>query len=420
MKKLVSLALFLGFQGLYPYPVMASSQIIAEEAKSHMIDQLASAYSLERGQLISAQLVKKLTIKDILANPKLERALSNRQLVPKNGIQIFNVTFQTKSPKAPIVASGVILVPDPMPSEAPVISLQHGTLPDKSSAPSKSPYEGLFEASLGFVTLVQDYIGYGVTENLMHPYIIAESYADSGVDFLKASHEFAYLHHMHLGKLFLKGYSEGGYATLSLQRELETHYADAFPIEASAPSAGPFQLQILSEILLAKERINPFLIPYLLLSYKDWFPDDNLSLDEIFRVKTEKIQRLFNGKYSGKYIYLSLPKQTNQLFDPEFSSDFLLFDSMLPSSIALKKVLTEQSINGSNWSPRSKTRFYHCQDDEVIPVASLLNILKEFKGNPNISEPVLYTTKPDETPYTHITCPGLYDPTLEFLRMLKL
>ena len=419
MKLSFLLAFFLGYHFQFLASSSANGQTNSRSLGSHLADGDSNSLNLERGQLISAKLVKTITKKDLLSIPNLARAFSNRQLEPKNGVQIYNVTYQTKSPKAPIVASGVILVPEPMPFEAAVISLQHGTLPDKASAPSKSPYEGLFEASLGFVTLVQDYLGYGASENILHPYIIAESYADTGVDFLKASYKFANLNKLRLGKLFLKGYSEGGYATLALQRELELNYPGEFPIEASAPSAGPYNLKLISELLLAKEKVQPFLIPYLLLSYSEWIPDENLELEEIFRVKTNKLKFLFNGKFSGRFIYLSLPKKTNLLFDTSFASDFLLHNSTLPSSIALKKLLSQQSFQANTWSPQSKTRFYHCRDDEIIPFATLTEILKEFKDSKNVAEPVIYTTKPDETPYTHITCPGIYDPTLEFLTILN-
>jgi hypothetical protein len=116
---------------------------------------------------------------------------------------------------------------------------------------------------------------------------------------------------------------------------------------------------------------------------------------------------------------MSLPKKTSQLFDTGFASDFLLQDSTLPSSIALKKLLEEQSFQAGTWSPQSRTKFYHCRDDEVIPIATLTEILKEFEDNKNVAEPVIYTTKPDETPFSHITCPGIYDPTLEFISILN-
>ncbi|MCK7491427.1 MAG: hypothetical protein MZW92_06745 [Comamonadaceae bacterium] len=44
------------------------------------------------------------------------------------------------------------------------------------------------------------------------------------------------------GRIFPAGYSEGGYATMAAQREIETLHAGEFAITASAPAAGPYDL----------------------------------------------------------------------------------------------------------------------------------------------------------------------------------
>ena len=46
-------------------------------------------------------------------------------------------------------------------------------------------------------------------------------------------------------ELFLLGYSEGGYATMALHRELQQFHSDEFTVTASAPMAGPWSTTII-------------------------------------------------------------------------------------------------------------------------------------------------------------------------------
>ena len=64
--------------------------------------------------------------------------------------------------------------------------------------------EGLLEASLGFITIVPDYIGFGAIYNSdpsvrIHPYIIAKSYASDGVNMMTAAKSALEAHGITLG-----------------------------------------------------------------------------------------------------------------------------------------------------------------------------------------------------------------------------
>jgi hypothetical protein len=100
-----------------------------------------------------------------------------------------------------------------------VLSYQHGTIFQDSDAPSSflTSAEGLAGAvfaAIGFIAVLPDYIGYGDSTALLHPYVHAATLASATVDMNRAARVFFKepgINAVTNGQLFLAGYSEGGY-----------------------------------------------------------------------------------------------------------------------------------------------------------------------------------------------------------------
>lgn len=128
-----------------------------------------------------------------------------------------------------IPVSGLLGIPQNDPKTPSLLSLQHGTIIGSEGAPSNYPNSqaesGLnLIASLGFVTIMPDYIGYGVSKNIMHPYFDKKYSAQSVVGMIKAVKEYLKKQEISVsGRLFLLGYSEGGYTTMAAQQAIETN-----------------------------------------------------------------------------------------------------------------------------------------------------------------------------------------------------
>ena len=90
-------------------------------------------------------------------------------------------------------------------------------------------------ASMGYLVVVPDYLGFG-TSNVMHPYTHAVPLISSIIDIMRAGISFSSQNQIALdGRIFLTGYSEGGYATLVTQRAIEAEYSQEFNLTAVAP-----------------------------------------------------------------------------------------------------------------------------------------------------------------------------------------
>ncbi len=355
-----------------------------------------------------------------ITQDQLAAQLSPYGIKPRNGVVIYRVSYQTQSlDHSSVQASGIVIVPDNKAAVYPWISLQHGTITASSQAPSASPAEGVAEASQGFVTTVADYLGYGDAKGLVHPYIIAEGYQTSLVDMLRATREFAANEKIDLGPFFLKGYSEGGYATLALQKELETRYADEFPITASAPSAGPYVPELVGDILVAEPIVNPVNIPFVVVSYKHWLAHDQLALDQIFQTSPDTLEAAFSGTYTSSQVSQLIPAASSQLFQPDFLADFLADKPQLPLANKLHDLLRSQSLL-EGWVPQTPTHFYHCKDDEQIPseVSHVASRYFESMGGKDI-DAILIPSPDPSRPYTHGTCPAIFSPLQWFAQILS-
>lgn len=343
-------------------------------------------------------------------------------LKAQNGITLYRLqflTFTPQKPSQPIIASGLVAVPDLEQKSFPWISLQHGTIVAKGDAPSKKPREGLYEASQGFVTLVQDYIGFGSSSQLLHPYLITKGYTRSSVDFLRAARGFAARKGFKLKSLFLQGYSEGGYATLALQKELETKYAREFPLRASSPNAGPYDMETLAVSALKAEFNNPLYTAFIILALDTW---GNKSFDPqaMFNYDVGALRRLLASEELDPAVVDALPVETRSYLFPAFLDDFVLAEPKTKNARTLRQLFVEQSLNRDSWGPQVPTRFHHCIDDEVVPVFFSEQILAHFQQvapTAPISSVILASPDPEQV-YTHGSCPLIFAPAAWFKEIM--
>jgi len=137
------------------------------------------------------------------------------------GIMVLKITYNTTFNGEDKMASGLVCVPIGE-GEFPVISYQNGTNTLHSNAPSENPDRDLymmleFIASAGFVISIPDYLGFGSSDNMFHPYLHEESTVQSVIDMMRAVREFAVTEDIILkNEFYITGYSMGGWATMQL------------------------------------------------------------------------------------------------------------------------------------------------------------------------------------------------------------
>jgi hypothetical protein len=272
-------------------------------------------------------------------------------------------------------ASGLLIIPDNLSKIYPLLSYSHGTVASKNDVPSqlKGGYElPMIMAAHGFVTVAADFLGLGDSRGF-HPYVHADSEASASVDMLFAIKDFCEQNNVFLNEqLFLTGYSQGGHAALATQRLLEAEYTDEFPITASSPMSGPYEIYgAQSDYALGDDPFYyPGFLPYVALGYQRAYGNIFGELDEFFKPEFVPLIEDFrdgiinlNGLNSGMITMLNsmygeiLPKYSLQ----DSIADQILNNPDHPASVAL----ADNNLN-VGWVPQVPTRFPYCgMDDQV-------------------------------------------------------
>lgn len=319
----------------------------------------------EKDYLVSAQLVGELP-QSILKAMADSRGYADIKSDIKYDVQVYQVTYLTTYKEQEIQASGLLAVPKNAPEALPILSGHHGTTFEQQDAPTNFPatFTG-FElfASAGYLTVIPDYIGYGISKQIFHPYYDQKHSALAVIDLVKAAKSYAQKNSLKLNdKLFLVGYSEGGYVTMAAQKEIESHPEHQLKVTAAAAGAGGFDLTgMLSEIAANKPYSKPSYLAFILQSYIKTY-SWNRPLSDFFQEPyASQVPILFNGVASAGTINRSLSTDPAKLFNQTFYTNLKKTDGEL----ALKKALVDNTIY-TNWTPASPTKIYQGTQDESV------------------------------------------------------
>lgn len=305
--------------------------------------------------------------------------MANVQERVEHGIIIYKITYKTTFQGESKLASGLVCVPTGDGS-FPVISYQNGTNTLHSNAPSENPdydYYRLIEAiaSTGFVISMPDYLGFGASDDMFHPYLHKASTVQTVLDMLRAVKELAAVRNLSLNnEFFLTGYSQGGWATMQVQKAIEEEFSAEFNLKASSPGAGPYDLNYINEYILSRETYPmPYYFGYLYNSLINLDEEAVPPLEEIFNAPYDSlVPTLFDGSKSGEAINAELTTDVARLFTENYRLNFntdTLFDS-------LNEILEANSIEA--WNTSIPTKIIHGKADNYVPATVSENIYNDF------------------------------------------
>jgi pimeloyl-ACP methyl ester carboxylesterase len=213
-----------------------------------------------RGQLLQnpPELVSTVTAPALLL---ALNALANQQLLAISGtplcdVAVHRIRYATVGgANEATTASGALMVP--LGGDAhcrgarPILLYAHGTTTDRAFDMTKlqgDPNgEALIMAALfasqGYIVVAPDYAGYGSSTLPYHPYLVADQQSKDMIDALTAARSAlpstAAPATTDRGRLFITGYSQGGYVAMATHRAMQ---AAGMTVTASAPMSGPYAM----------------------------------------------------------------------------------------------------------------------------------------------------------------------------------
>lgn len=296
------------------------------------------------------------------------------------GVMVYKMEYNTTFYGEEKIASGLVCIPIGE-GPFPVMSYQNGTNTLHAEAPSVNPDRDLyrllqFAASTGFVIAIPDYLGFGSTANMFHPYLDEETTVQTVLDMLRAVDEMITNYDLNANitdELYITGYSQGGWATMHVQKEIEQNYRDEFNLMASSCAAGPYDLNAVNDYIMNQTTYQmPYYLGYMYNSYIHL----NLitfSADEIFQEPyASKMDTLFNGSLTGEEINDELTTDISDLFTAEYLSGYKTDEQYSTITTSLE----ENSVEA--WNISTPTLLIHGTEDEFIPLQVSINMYQDF------------------------------------------
>ncbi len=276
----------------------------------------------------------------------------------------------------PITLSGKVILPK---NGAPkrMILVSHYTIGSNAEAPSNCfPLEGVL-VKLGYGMIFPDYLGYGITVDSVHPYLVMDVTARNVVDMYTAVKPWleAIGRMPQETEIDLMGYSQGGANTMAVEHLIETEYdnpndLDYISLHRVYAGGGPYDVKATYERFVTTDTASyPVAVPLVL---QGMIKGNNLKI---------KMEDMMQGwLYEKMNDWVNSKKlttgQINKLIGTKVTHKLLTPISMDPSSdevAELYKAMTINSIISQYWLPEASVYMMHSIDDETVPFTNASN-----------------------------------------------
>ncbi|WP_083591711.1 prolyl oligopeptidase family serine peptidase [Aurantimonas sp. 22II-16-19i] len=283
----------------------------------------------------------------------------------RNGVRLYRITYDSVIPEMgnkPTVTSGLLAVPDTGGTSFPTVSYQHGTVYGRQEVPSfadQSPETQLMIAQFagqGYMVIGADYFGLGISTE-PEGYMVKGSHQQATYDLLMASRAVMADMKLSSDKLFLAGWSQGGFVTMAMLEKLE---AVGIKVDAAATASAPLDVYALMEGFLVFPRkfdavwLNSIMI-LSSFAYENYYGVPGLArsllTDEYYDIAKKAYDRQpFNPA--------DITSDLHKLIRPEY------FDPLYFANSAFGKLII--GAQSYRWLIKSPVRNYYGETDEAI------------------------------------------------------
>lgn len=187
----------------------------------------------------------------LLTGDPLGQELLHLTFTPTCTVTVYHFEYHTVGgTDEATTASAALMVPSgnsaTCQGEHPEVMYAHGTntsrtfnMADLSRASEAVLMAAVFAAD-GYIVIAPNYAGYDTSSLAYHPYLNADQQSKDMIDALTAARSaYSRLDTTSNGKLYITGYSQGGYVAMATHKAMQ---ASGSAVTASAPMSGPFAL----------------------------------------------------------------------------------------------------------------------------------------------------------------------------------
>ena len=283
------------------------------------------------------------------------------------GVRLYRVSYPSVVPEQnnrPIVATGLVAVPEGASGTLPLVSYQHGTVYGKEEVPSfpeQSPETQLMIALFagqGYALVGADYFGMGDTAE-PEGYVVKASHQQATFDMLAAARPVLADLGIEPAPVFLAGWSQGGYVTMAFLEKLE---ASGVPVAAAATASAPVDIFVALNGFLSFPRpidagwVNTLFI-LSAFAYENYYAVPGLARS-LFTEDTYDIAR--KAYLREPITATDIPTDLHALIRPEY------FDPRFFAASAYGRLLAANQAY--RWVIGTPVHNYYGDQDEVISI----------------------------------------------------
>lgn len=322
-------------------------------------------------QLVSA------TLKGTVTKQQISAFFGTNPFI-RNGAKYYKVAYTSPDAKGnPDTLSGLLVVPDDLKFTYPKLIYQHGTSDCKKCIPSSYGVNGgeegqlgLLFAGLGYVSILPDYVGMGEGRGFQ-TYVHDATTVSATKDMLAACESWTTQNGVFTNdQLFITGYSQGGYASMSFHKYMENTNGP-MSVTAAAHLSGPYSLSgVMRDLILGDVAYNyPAYVPNTILGFNEVYGIFN-DLSEFFKPEyVAEIQKYYSGSLSltnlnAKLVQM-LISNTGASVGGRLIREDIIIDIKNNPNHKINQILKENDVY--DWKPVTPTRILYCKADDQVP-----------------------------------------------------
>ena len=285
-------------------------------------------------------------------------------------------TYESEYKGKPIILSGNMYVPRSKKCKG-LIMACHYTYASLSESPSQGPTLSSLLATKGYAVVDADFVGFGVTYQMVHPYLDKLATGKAVADFGRLARPFleANGYTFETNDIFLFGYSQGGHAAVATQEFIESHpdYYQDLPLTKVYCGGGPYDPKVTYDVAKATDVIGfPAVVPMFLqgtiyandlndpslvlpISEEDFLSDEMLK-DDRYKVwlnskayTMDQVNLFMKGIGCGKFSTILRPEAMEESY---------------PQNTILFAKLKENAT--TDFYPQTPMYIFHSKGDDVV------------------------------------------------------
>jgi pimeloyl-ACP methyl ester carboxylesterase len=350
-----------------------------------------------RGQLLSTPtMAGSYSASDLLSmltSDPLGKELLQLTFSPTCTVNVYHMEYETVGGAGEAAtASAALMVPTGSGATCsgarPLVMYAHGTNTSKTfnMADLSNNSEGLLMASIfasqGYIVVAPNYAGYDTSTLPYHPYLNGDQQSKDMIDSLAAARSaYATASTSDNGKVFITGYSQGGYVAMATHKAMQ---AAGTAVTAAAPMSGPYALAAFGDAIFEGEvdMSAPANFNLVVTSYQHSYQNVYTSPTDVYEAQyASGADELLPSATAISAIYANGQLPQNVLFNSTPPSP--AYASMTPATTP------------ANLAPSFALGF---GTPDLVPNAYRLSFLQDAAANPDGGFPTATTGVPAAAP----------------------